>query len=317
MTDKELKAQIDSELNQAIAELHLTDVYKKSGPGSTYNNTHTGKAELHVNNAKAVAKLIVGSTPAVPPATSSMPVGDIPGWKQVFSDDFTVDVPLGQFPEAVASKWFAQPYPWKSSAQPWATYDPHRTLSVHDGVLDMWIHTVGVEHLVGGPLPRIAGPNAYVPNAVPPIFPAGLTYARTAIRFKSDRIPTYKIAWLMWPDSNIWPRDGEIDFPEGNLDGTKTGAYLHWMNGTGGFDAYEPSVAIGDGQWHTAIMEWLPSRCTFILDDLKIGESTNTVHIPNTKMHWSLQADGQPGVQPDSNAQGHILIDWVAVWTPV
>src|SRR5215472_1874929 len=32
------------------------------------------------------------------PSGEPMPVGDIPGWHQVFSDDFTTDVPLGSFP---------------------------------------------------------------------------------------------------------------------------------------------------------------------------------------------------------------------------
>ncbi len=51
-TDAELKAQIDTELGATINELHLTDVYKKYGPGQRYDSTHTGKAETHIKNAK-------------------------------------------------------------------------------------------------------------------------------------------------------------------------------------------------------------------------------------------------------------------------
>ena len=46
----------------------------------------------------------------------AMPVGDLPGWRQVFTDDFTTDVPLGSFPAAVASKWGAYPSPWKDTS---------------------------------------------------------------------------------------------------------------------------------------------------------------------------------------------------------
>jgi hypothetical protein len=34
------------------------------------------------------------------------------------------------------------------------------------------------------------------------------------VRFKTDSMHGYKGAWLLWPASEVWPRDGEIDFPE-------------------------------------------------------------------------------------------------------
>jgi len=42
----------------------------------------------------------------------------------------------------------------------------------------------------------------------------GLLYGRYAIHFKADPVPGYKTSWLLWPDSEKWPQDGEIDFPE-------------------------------------------------------------------------------------------------------
>src|SRR5437660_700572 len=46
------------------------------------------------------------------PSTQEMPVGDIPGWHQIFTDDFTTDVPLGSFPDAVSDKWSDYPDGW-------------------------------------------------------------------------------------------------------------------------------------------------------------------------------------------------------------
>ena len=39
----------------------------------------------------------------------------------------------------------------------------------------------------------------------------------------------YKVAWLLWPKSGVWPRDGEIDFPEADLIGTIS-AFMHRQN---------------------------------------------------------------------------------------
>jgi len=74
------------------------------------------------------------------------------------------------------------------------------------GVLDNVIHTENGVHMVSAPEPVIPGGNPGVP------------YGRYVVRFRSDAIAGYKTAWLLWPNSDNWPTDGEIDFPEGNLD---------------------------------------------------------------------------------------------------
>ena len=79
----------------------------------------------------------------------------------------------------------------------------------------------------------------------------GQKYGRYAVRFKADPIDGYKIAWLLWPDSRVWPRDGEIDFPERNL--------------------------VSDN-----VMEvtWSSS-----------GRHRRSPRVPNTPMHWVLQTE--------------------------
>lgn len=58
---------VDSELDAAIGELHLTDVFKKYGAGSRYDSTHTGKAEIHIRNAKGTPPPPVGGLLAFKP----------------------------------------------------------------------------------------------------------------------------------------------------------------------------------------------------------------------------------------------------------
>src|SRR2546423_176136 len=63
------------------------------------------------------------------PSGEDMPVGDISGWHQIFSDDFTTSVPLGSFPSAVSSKWFAYPDIWQDTSKN-GTYSPSKVISV-------------------------------------------------------------------------------------------------------------------------------------------------------------------------------------------
>jgi beta-glucanase (GH16 family) len=252
-----------------------------------------------------------------------MPVGDIPGWHQVFADDFITDAPVGTFsgcsqpsggtiltahctglPPSVAAKWFAYPDGWKDTTGH-GTYYPSKVMSIQNGVLNLYIHTENGVHMVAAPVPKIPGGSGS---------DAGLLHGRYVVRFRSDALPGYKTAWLLWPDSGVWPGDGEIDFPEGNLDGT-INAFMHYMNATSGSqqDAYSTTATYPT--WHTAVIEWMPSYCSFSLDGTVIGTSTS--NIPSTPMHWVLQSETTTdGLVPSDTTAGNIQIDWVAVYTP-
>jgi len=56
--------------------------------------------------SRVAVAVAVASWPApalLPPSGQAMPVGNLPGWTQIFTDDFTTNVPLGSFPEAVSA----------------------------------------------------------------------------------------------------------------------------------------------------------------------------------------------------------------------
>ena len=132
------------------------------------------------------------------------------------------------------------------------------------------------------------------------------------IRFKADTNPGYKTAFMLWPDSEVWPQDGEIDFPEGDLDGTIS-AFMHQQGATSGSqqDAYTSSATYSS--WHTLVTEWTPNACTFILDGKTVGTATSL--IPSTPMHWVLQAETSLDEgAPANSTVDHIYIDWIAAY---
>ncbi len=248
------------------------------------------------------------------PSGECRPTGDLPGWRLIFADDFTVPVALGQWsdcslepmicrglPEPYRERWWAFLGGWTDNAN--GLNSPSKTLSVADGILDIYLHTEGGVHLVAAPVPLIHGRAG----------PLGQLYGRYAIRFRSDSLHGYKVAWLLWPDSETWPRDGEIDFPEGNLDATIE-AYLHRQDGTAGNDAAGFSSGVRlSGDWHTAVIEWNSDMVNFILDGKVIGATMD--RIPDTPMHWVLEAyTAFDGTVPDDETAGHVQIDWVSVY---
>jgi beta-glucanase (GH16 family) len=232
-----------------------------------------------------------------------MPVGDIPGWHQIFADDFTTNVPLGMFPAAVSNQWSAYPDGWPDTTHH-GTYSCTKVCSVNNGVLDLYIHTENNTHYVAVPYPKL--PNSSSAN--------GRTYMRYAVRFRADPLPGYKTAWLLWPDATATPPSGEIDFPEGDLDGTIS-AFMHRRDEMNGNDQDAFDTPARYTSWHTAVTEWTPTAVNFYLDGALVG--TSTTRIPNASMHFVLQTETSTDGEALANSTaGHVQIDWVAVYQP-
>jgi hypothetical protein len=123
-----------------------------------------------------------------------------------------------------------------------------------------------------------------------------------------------RTAWLLWPDGpngGDWT-NGEIDFPEGNLNGTIQAFMHHHRGNPQAQEAYSTNVTYN--AWHTAVIEWTPTNVRFILDGVTIGNDTLTQYLPNTPMHWVLQTETtQSG--PTNAAVGNVQIDWVSIWS--
>lgn len=144
------------------------------------------------------------------------------------------------------------------------------------------------------------------------------TYGRWVIRAKQDKGNGYGPAILLWPDSERWPIDGEIDIaeiPKG--DRTRSHFTVHWGadNTTKGFSS------TGDfSQWHTWTLEWTADHITVWLDGKVVGTITERAAIPKGPMHLALQNDvGATGhwISPrDSSTPDEVAlhVDYVQVY---
>ncbi len=234
------------------------------------------------------------------PSGQKMPVGNLPGWQQIFTEDFTTNVPLGSFPGTVYGNAFAV-YPDgtpDTAGQQGAPsrYDPSQVVSVKNGLLNLYLHT---SH--GTPMAA-----AIVPN-----LPGNHLYGKYTIRFRSQSLAGFKTAWLLWPDSENWPQDGEIDFPEGDLSGP-IGGFVHHQNATSGDDQDIFNTSALYTSWHTASIEWKPNSVKFILDGEVVGTSTD--RIPDTPMHWVIQTESCFDFCPAANTAGNLQIAWITAY---
>ncbi|NAZ73868.1 family 16 glycosylhydrolase [Kineococcus sp. T13] len=123
-------------------------------------------------------------------------------------------------------------------------------------------------------------------------------------------------AWLMWPKSEVWPRDGEIDWMEGQLVSGAPHFNHHNQDGTGPGDqqVFSYPVNVNDGLTHNIVLEWKPNDCAVFVDGQLVGRATSRV--PNTPMRCALQTETlQSGTQPPAGDATQIIKwDSVGVW---
>jgi hypothetical protein len=278
---------------------------------ATQNDSPSDSAEAPPATTTAPATTAPATTApdgdAGSPSGVAMPVGDLPGWRQVFTDDFTVDVDswgeCGSYedhtcpdlPEPYRAKWWAYPsthQDTREKLQGDGGYYQPSDLSMSDGMLRI----------------RLSRENGTTRSAAPYPKLDALTYGRYAVRFKVDEAaPGFKIAWLLWRTIEEW---GEIDFPEADLD-REIHAFMHKQDG--GQDDFATGVPVAGTGWHTSVIEWTPGEVKFFLDGRLIGTSTESV--PDTAMNWILQSETSlSGELPEDGAEAAIDVDWVAAW---
>jgi hypothetical protein len=240
----------------------------------------------------------IGLSPTNPGSTPE----DLPGWKYIFGDSFEKNAPSGQFLSTYRN-WKAYDTGWPDTSRR-GMYDTNQ-LSVQNGVMNIAMNTgADGKPRTAVPFPLINGRNSADET--------NQTYGRYEVRFRADQVQGYKTAFLLWPKSEVWPRDGEIDFPEGSVTGTIE-AFMHRQGASHGGDQAAFSTNTTYAGWHTAVIEWAPNVVRFLLDGQVVGQTTQ--RIPNTPMHWVLQTETNLSGDPiPAHASGNVQIDYVKVW---
>lgn len=260
-------------------------------------------------NAQHWEAVPVGTNPPGNPSGQPVPQGNLPGWRQIFWDDFTKAAPVGSWANpcspdqivytgAQGQRWRTYPQCWVDTV-PRNPYRPDQVLSVAGGVLNFHLHNVDGRPAGANPSPVIDGNSQYQ------------TYGRYSARLKVDTptLSEYSVAWLLWPASDNWPWDGEIDFPEAPLSGTAWG-YHHYAREGACVNGCQESVNTQARftDWHTYTIEWMPGRIRLLLDGTVVLNTTSW--IPDTPMRWQLQTE----TNSTGNHNGNLLVDWVSVW---
>jgi Glycosyl hydrolases family 16 len=236
----------------------------------------------------------VSSLPVPPTASpddkarSAVPTDPGPQWRRLSKEDFDTFRPGA-----------------------WGTYDSvgafgnglrrSSAISVKDGLLNI----TASDNVSGGMAHKL-----------------GQTYGRWEVRARTDKGRGFGSAILLWPDSERFPQDGEIDIMEVPAESRDRAHFIvHFSDPKGGDHVYG-SYAVDDfSQWHTFAVDWLPDRIVFYVDGVERFRVTDRNIIPRKPMHLAIQFDQGPKKEwipaPDPNGPPMSLqVDWARVYAP-
>lgn len=288
------------------------------------------RAAVSAAVAGALALVIACASPAPSaPAPNSLPKGDLPGWDQIYAENFNSavksPVPVGRFsgcdnnedtPAAFCSglpagKWrdtlWAYPSGWPDTAKSGAdgndgapyggTYRPERTVSIGKGYDGTGTLKVAMFR------PASAGPTG--DNVVGTVVPRkcmDLTDGRYSARVKVTKADDgFKSAWLRYEGERA-----EVDYPE--VDGYRTSnvaAFVH----PGGSNV-QTSARMTTA--HTYTWERRGSTVTFYLDGNKLRSFPTTL----TRSSWIWQNESriEGGDYADPGNAATIEVTWATCY---
>jgi K319-like protein/glycosyl hydrolase family 16 len=114
---------------------------------------------------------------------------------------------------------------------------------------------------------------------------------------------------ILWPDSENWPCDGEIDYAENLGDRSEMKFFNHHSCANLMTSVTKPVDAT---QFHNYAVEWTPDKIVGYLDGVEWFSDNDPDHLPPGPMHQTLQLDWFPDATTDGGAR--MLVDWVRVY---
>lgn len=247
--------------------------------------------------------VVNGSSPSQPaaiaaptPSGQAMPVGNIPGWREVFSDDFTGN-------QLDTNKW--NTYEGPAGGDPNTLWDQSHVY-VHGGMLQLQNYRDKNDG------------NKWVSAGISSDVGLHQTYGKYLVRFRMDKGDGITGILLLWPANNQWPP--EVDFAEngGGDRSSMTATLFYGANN----QQIQNTVQADFTQWHTMGVEWTPGSLKYTLDG-QVWASVQSPYVPTVPMSLDIQTQAgdcssQTNPCPDSStpSQVNMDVDWVVAYAP-
>lgn len=134
-------------------------------------------------------------------------------------------------------------------------------------------------------------------------------YGRWEVRAAGSGDNEYHMVSILWPDSENWPCDGEVDYAETTGEWNVIKFFQHYSCANSQASA---SKNLDVTQFHNYAVEWTDKGITGFVDGVEWFRNVNVSQLPPGPMHQTLQLDWFPDATADGAAE--MRVDWVRVY---
>ncbi|HSW79663.1 MAG TPA: glycoside hydrolase family 16 protein [Candidatus Saccharimonadales bacterium] len=269
----------------------------------TDSGTVAGNASVTTDSTASGGKAVkfggTSSSTTAPPIPTAVPSG----FTRAFTADFNTTAALGSF-DSVYGSQFGE-YSGCCSTNGITQYSSAKVLYAQNGSMFYKLHSEGSTSYAAAPQAWNYG---------------SFTYGQVgmSVRLVSSNGPGYKIAFLLWPETNQWTN--EVDFPEVDPDFTAPIRAVSLNTTTaGGSHTFcgplDTGYHLNDNKYHTFLLTWAPGSMNASIDG-KVVETFPSSCIPSQPMRLSLQAEGWIGQGSIPTSTTDVLeVPWVYINT--
>lgn len=140
---------------------------------------------------------------------------------------------------------------------------------------------------------------------------ANQKYGRWEARMKGNGDNEYHMVGILWPTSENWPCDGEVDYAETTGRWDVINFFHHYSCENKQTSTSKP---LDVTQYHNYAVDWSPSGIVGYVDGVKWFEDNDPTHQPPGAMRQTLQLDWFPDTT--TNGAAEMRTDWVRVYAP-
>ncbi len=236
----------------------------------------------------------------ISPSGQAMPTGDIPGWRQVFADDFRGGV-------LNTANWY--PYAGQPAGDPAGWWSPSHVV------------VGGCMLTLRGYRDAAARPGIFVTAGIGMRGAHAQIYGKYLVRMRIDKGKGISAIALLWPQANVWPP--EIDFYEdGGGQRTEMSATLHCgLDGEDTCKVQKSLIGYDFSQWHTLGIEWTRGKLVYLIDGT-VWATVSSSSVPSVPMVLDLQTQAlscspyNTCLDRETPEQVNMQVAWVVAYAP-
>ena len=239
-------------------------------------------------------------------------------WTKAFENDFNTPCARGNFLKTYPD-WSGYPTNFRTTDKS-GHYDPNQVAVL--AATDQNGNAINVMDVLCAPSPSSTLPPARRKGtfALPvsaAMFPTAFGWPGVAGIRVEQRIRVvngasgWHIANLLWPVSEKWPHDGEIDYYETDANSRGVHIFAHHYGATSGSNQSSRTLSLDQSQFHVVAVEWIPGQSIkWYVDGALRAKFTKKIEPRNDPMRLVLQIESQGNPTQSCSVQ----YDWITIW---